>query len=263
MTWREFRPRRYRAAVGRVAVLMPLVAGASWACEVSPTALIEGAGKGLSLLWLFLPPDWSALPDMVPAALSTLAVALIATPVGAVASIVVGLAGARNVAPRWLRTPVRSLLAVERGLPEIVVLLILVAAFGMGPFSGVVALAIGSVGMLGKLVADAVEEVDGRIVDAVACTGATPAQVVRFAVLPTVLPALVTHALFRLEVNVRASVLLGATGAGGIGYELNVAMSQLQYQRGTVAALVSLALVFAVEQLADAGRHWVVGGGPA
>lgn len=263
MTWQDFRLDRYRRPAGQALVLGALVVAAAWACEVSPGAFAEGIGKGLTLAAFFFPPDWSVLPQMIPAAIATLTVALIATPIGAVASIAVGLAAARNVAPRWLRTPMRTIIAVERGLPEIVLLLVLVAAFGVGPFAGVMALSIGSIGMLGKLVADAVEEIDERTVDAVTCVGATRAQVIRFAVLPMVLPSLVTNALFRLEVNLRASVLLGAVGAGGIGYELSVAMSQLEYEKGTVAALVSLVLVFAVERAADACRGRIVGRGLA
>src|SRR5262249_58934995 len=92
-----------------------------------------------------------------------------------------GWARGGNLAPPWMRLTMRSLIALERGVPEIVTLLVLVAAFGMGPFAGVIALVIGSVGMLGKLVADAVEEIDARTVESVACVGATRAQLIRYA----------------------------------------------------------------------------------
>lgn len=254
MTWAEFRLARYRRPLMRGGALAVLVVVAARLCEVSLGGLIDGLGKGLELVGLFVPPDVSVLPDMLEPAVVTLLLALVATPIGAVASVVVGLAAARNVAPRWLRQTARAVIAIERGLPEIVTLLILVAAFGIGPVAGIMALSIASIGMLGKLVADAIEEVDPRVVDAVSCVGATRAQVIRFAVLPLVVPSLVTNALFRLEVNIRASVLLGAVGAGGIGYELSTAMTQLEYPKATVAALTALALVFAVERTADLVR---------
>ena len=254
MTWAEFSLHRYRRHIRGAAVLAGLIAFAAWRCEVSLSDLVKGIAKGASMLGLFLPPDWSAFPQMIVPALQTVLRAAVATPIGAVLSIAFGLAGARNIAPRWMRLPVRSLIALERGIPEIVMSLILVAAFGIGPLAGVVALAIGSIGMLGKLLADAIEEIDPRTVDSVACVGATQAQVIRYAVLPQVMPSLVANSMFRFEVNIRASLLLGAIGAGGIGYELTVAMSQFDYNRATVAVLVSLVLVFTAERCSDALR---------
>jgi len=251
MNWKEFSPGRYGRHLRFVTILTVLVVLAAWQCEVSPSDLMKGIGKGLNMVGFFFPPDWKAFPEMVRPALVTVLICLVATPIGAAFSVIFGLAGARNLSPPWLRLTARSLIAVERGLPEIVILLLLVAAFGLGPFAGVMALAIGSIGMLGKLVGDAIEEVDARVMDSVAAVGATRFQVIRHAVLPEVLPSLVANSIFRFEVNIRASVLLGAVGAGGIGYELNAAMNQLEYSRATVAALTTLALVFLSERASD------------
>jgi phosphonate transport system permease protein len=247
----DFSLTRYRRHVGRAALLVSLVAFTAWQAEVNAHDLLVGFGKGLSMLSLFFPPAWDAFPGMIQPALVTVLIAATATPIGALCSIAFGLAAARNVAPGWLRTPTRAAIALERGIPEIVMLLILVAAFGIGPFSGVVALVIGSIGMLGKLVGDAVEEIDPRTVESVACVGASRAQMIRYAVLPQVLPSLLANSMFRFEVNIRASVLLGAVGAGGIGYELSTAMSQVEYSKATTAALVSFALVLAAERASD------------
>jgi len=259
MRWADFNLRRYAKHRTAVIVSALIVLFAAWECEVSLTDLTNGLRKGLSMLDLFFPPDWSAFARMIQPALATVAVAAIATPIGAACAILVGLAGARNVAPPWLRLTTRSLMALERGVPEIVLLLVLVAAFGMGPFAGVAALVVGSIGMLGKLIADAIEDIDARTVDSVECVGATRAQVIRYGVLPQVLPSIVANTMFRFEVNIRASVLLGAVGAGGIGYELSTAMSQLEYRKATVAAIVSLALVFLAERGSDALRSRVIG----
>jgi len=261
MRWKEFSLARYRRHARPAIVLVALVIAAAWQCEVNFRDLLKGIAKGLSMLAFFFPPEWRAFPEMIHPALVTVIICVIATPIGAALSIFFGLAGARNLAPPWLRLLCRSLIAIERGLPEIVILLILVAAFGLGPFAGIMALAIGSIGMLGKLVSDAIEEIDGRVLDSAAAVGATRLQVIRHVVIPEVLPSLVSHSIFRFEVNVRASVLLGAVGAGGIGYELNAAINQLEYNRATAAALTTLALVFVSERASDFLRARILGGG--
>jgi phosphonate transport system permease protein len=259
MPTQQFTFTRYRRHLLPAVIFVVALVVAAWLSEVNLPDFLKGITKGLSLLSFFFPPDWQAFPDMVKPALVTIVVCLVATPIGTAFSVVFGLAGARNIAPNWLRITSRTVIAAERGLPEIVTLLVLVSAFGLGPFAGVMALAIGSIGMLGKLIADAVEEIDPRILDATAAVGATHWQVIRHAVLPEVLPALVANSIFRFEVNIRASVLLGAVGAGGIGYELNAAINQLEYSRATVAALISLFLVFFSERVSDRLRSGVLG----
>src|SRR5580704_10976859 len=160
------------------------IVAAGYLSEVNLADFLKGISKGVSLLSSFFPPDWSALKSLIRPALETIGICLVATPIGAAVSIFFGLAGARNIAPPWLRITSRSLIAVERGLPELVSLLVLVAAFGLGPFAGLMALAIGSIGMLGKLLADSIEEIDPRILDSVAAVGATRGQVIRHAVIP-------------------------------------------------------------------------------
>ncbi len=186
----DYSPDRYRCQAVPAILLAGLVLAAARQCEVSLSDLARGVTKGFFLLALFFPPDWSAFPEMVRPAIVTILICVAATPIGAALSIVFGLAGARNLAPPWLRFCSRSLIAAERGIPEIVILLLLVAAFGLGPPAGVMALAVGSIGMLGKLVGDAIEEIDSRTMDSVAATGATRLQVIRHAVLPEILPSL-------------------------------------------------------------------------
>ncbi|MEN9842131.1 MAG: phosphonate transporter, permease protein PhnE, partial [Verrucomicrobiota bacterium] len=170
-------------------VLVPLIVLSAWLCQVRLSGVVDGLSKGFEVLRFFFPPDWSSLQEMAGPALITVLLAALATPLGVILSLGFGLAGARNLAPNWLRTPARALIGVERALPEIIVLLLLVAALGVGPLPGVIALAIGSVGMLGKLFADAIEEIDPKVLESVACVGATRWQVIRHAVLPEVMPA--------------------------------------------------------------------------
>jgi len=258
----DFSPRRYAKHVWGAVVLSAAVLVASWRSEVNFGDLAKASGKAATLVGLFFPPDWESFPKMIGPAFITVLIAAVATPIGTLCALAFGLASARNVSPPWLRLTTRSLMALERGIPEIILVLVLVAAFGIGPFTGVVALTIASIGMLGKLVGDAIEEIDTATVESVACVGATRGQLIRYAVLPQVMPSLLTNAMFRFEVNIRASVLLGAIGSGGIGYELMLSMNQLEYHKTTVAVVVSLLLVFLAERLSDAIRsHLLEGGG--
>ena len=254
-------PPRLRKPLLVLLVLGGLVVVSARLCKVDLAEFVPGLAKGVEVLRVFFPPDWSSLQEMVGPALVTVLLAAVATPLGVLLSFFFGLAGARNLSPGWLRSTARTLIGVERALPEIIVLLLLVAALGVGPFPGVLALAIGSVGMLGKLFADAIEELDAKVLESVGSVGATHSQIIRFAVLPEVMPALLSHSIFRFEVNLRASVLLGAVGAGGIGFELQKAMALLEYERAMMAVLVTLLLVFGAERISDYLRRRVLDGG--
>jgi phosphonate transport system permease protein len=260
MIWNDFSTQRYTKHVRGAMFVLAAVLVAAWRSEVNLGDLARAAGKASGLVGLFFPPDWESFPRMIEPAFVTVLIAAVATPIGTLCAVAFGLASARNVSPPWLRLTTRSLIALERGVPEIVMVLILVAAFGIGPFTGVVALTIGSIGMLGKLVGDAIEEIDAATVESVACVGATRGQLIRYAVLPQVMPALLTNSLFRFEVNIRASVLLGAIGSGGIGYELMQSMNQLEYHKTSVAVVVSLLLVCLAERLSDLIRSRVLEG---
>jgi len=256
----RYGPRKFLRLLPATSVLLVLVGVSLYLCEASLGALFSGLAQGVEVLRFMFPPDWSAFGEMVGPALVTLFLALVATPLGVFVSIFFGLGAASNIAPPALRTVCRGLIATERALPEIVILVLLVAALGIGPVPGVFALAIGSIGMLGKLLADALEEVDPAVVDSVRSVGATRWQVIRYAYLPEVMPALIANSIFRFEINIRASVLLGAVGAGGIGYELSYAMAVLEYERATTAIIVTLLLVFGAERLSDFLRKRILKG---
>jgi phosphonate transport system permease protein len=115
--------------------------------------------------------------------------------------------------------------------------------------AGVVALSIGCIGMLGKLLADIIEEIDPITLESIESVGGNKVQVIIFGVLPQILPNIISYALFRFEINIRLSVLLGAVGAGGIGYELDYSFGMLQYDRASTAIIIIITMVFAVERL--------------
>ena len=220
-------------------------------CRVNFDIFQSGMIEGLSFLTELFPPDLSAFSEMIYPAFETILIALLATIFGAVFSFAFALAGAANLSPGWMKTISRFAMATERALPEIIIILLLVAVLGLGPFPGVVALAVGCLGMLGRLYADAIEEVNPKTIEAVVSVGASKMQIIQYVILPEVLPSVISNTLFRLEINIRLSVLLGAVGAGGIGYEIFYSFQLLEYERATTAIIVVLALVFMSERLSD------------
>jgi phosphonate transport system permease protein len=248
-----------QALVGIVLAL--LVAVTAWRCEVHMGTFLTGIGKGIPVVGMFFPPEWSGLVGMLQPVGVTIVLAIIATILGMCFSLPCALAASSNLAPAPLRLAMRSFIALERGLPEIIQLLLLVAVFGLGAIPGLVALSLSSIGMLAKLLADAIEEIEPHMLEAVAATGASGSQVIRYAVIPQILPALFANGLFRFEFNVRAGVILGAVGGGGIGYVMSTAMRSMEYERACMATLLTLTLVFCAERLSDLLRSRILGGG--
>jgi phosphonate transport system permease protein len=248
-----------RLAAFLLFAILTLLAGK--VCGVNFGDLKASVSKGTPLLALFFPPAWSDVPSLLQPILVTMVLAISATVLGTLFSFPCALAASSNIAPRWLRLTTRCIIGFERGLPEIVLLLFAVVAIGLGALPGLIALSISSVGMLAKLLADATEEIEPQLLESISVTGASHWQMIRYAVLPQILPSLLANALFRFEVNVRAAVLLGAVGAGGIGYELYIAMSALEYRRATIAIGASLLLVIISERTADFFRARILGGG--
>jgi phosphonate transport system permease protein len=242
-------------------VLLVLVALTAWRCEVHMKTFVLGIDKGLPLVGMFFPPEWSGMVGMLQPLGVTTVMAMAATILGMCLSLPCALAASSNLAPPPLRLMMRAFIALERGLPEIVQMLLLIAIFGLGPIPGLVALSFSSIGMLAKLLADAIEEIEPHMLEAVAGTGATRSQVIRYAVIPQILPALFANGLFRFEFNVRAGVILGAVGAGGIGYIMSTAMNSMDYQRACMATLLTLALVFITERVSDFFRGRILAGG--
>ena len=216
--------------------------------EVDPRALVEGLGGVARLVADGLPPDPAALPSAGLAVLQTVDIALVATVVATLLAIPFGAAAARpRTGGQLLSAPIRAVAAFLRAIPDLVWALVFVAAVGLGPFAGVLALTVHSLGMLVRLFAESIEEMDGGPAEALLAAGATRAQVFSHAVVPELLPTLGSLALYRLEQNVRSSLVLGFVGAGGIGFQLLSAMEEFQYRQASMLLLVLFALVTVFE----------------
>ncbi len=252
--------KRYSSILIPSTLLALLLWGGLKVCRVDLTVIIKGIPRGIELFSHMFPPDWGKIPGLIEPALETLQIAFVGTVLGGFLSFFIGLVAAKNIhSIRTLRDTVRVLLSAERALPDLIVMLFFVAIVGLGAFPGVMALVASSVGMLGKLFADAIEEVDPRPLESLEALGATKAQIIHFAVLPQILPSLVANTLYRFEVNIRMSILLGVVGAGGIGFYLVTSIRLMRYQEAMAAILIILVLVTLCEKSAEIIRKRIIG----
>ena len=199
------------------------------------------------------------LPRWLDAIRETLEMAALATVFGAVGATLASFLCARNLMP-WapVRFVVRRALEVIRTLPDLVLALILVAAFGAGPTAGVIALTVSTVGILGKLFAEINEEVDPRQLEALDAAGAGLLTRIRFGLIPQVLPNYASYSLLRLEGNVAAAGALGIVGAGGIGLELQRAITYTEFSTYLAILLLLVSVIFVIDLTSEAIRHRLI-----
>jgi phosphonate transport system permease protein len=252
------------------------VAAAAVVAEVSPIAFLEGLPNALDYAGRTVPAIRAAspladlaawmwgLPKWLRLLADTLVIAFVGTALATLVAVPASFVAARNLAPApWPSITARRVLEVARGVPELVYALVFVFAFGLGALPGVLAVAVHTVGALGKLFAEAVEAVDTGPIDGVRATGAGWLQVMRFAVLPQVAPAYLSYALLRFEINVRAAAIVGFVGAGGIGMELYLVIRQFIYPDISALVLLLVATVAVIDVACERVRHRLLGGAVA
>jgi phosphonate transport system permease protein len=197
------------ATAAAVFVAVVVLAWLLWETGADPVRLARGLPWIAEFVRRMLPPDLRVLPAALAGALTTVQIALLGTAVAAALALPLGFASARNVAPPALFHPARALLNLFRSVDTLVYALVFVAAVGLGPFPGVLAVVAYTTTSLAKLYSEAIEGIDPGPVDAIASTGATRLQVLRFGVLPQVVPLFLSYVLYRLETNIRAATVLG------------------------------------------------------
>lgn len=221
--------------------------------------LARGLPYIADVLGRMFPPNWAYMDRLWTPVAETIQIAAWGTLLGVALALPVTFLAARNLAPRpWIFHAMRQVLNALRGINEIIFALIFVAAVGLGPFAGVLALAIHGAGMLGKFFAEAIEEVDAGPVEAIRATGARPLQVIAFGVLPQAWPSWIAATLYRFEVNLRAATILGMVGAGGIGFELVSSLKLFQYEDTAMCVLTILAMVMLTDWLSSRLRARVL-----
>lgn len=206
----------------------------------------------------FLHPDFTNWKTYIGAMWLTIQIALWGTLLAIVLAVPLGLAAARNVSPPWIQQPVRRFLDLLRAVPDLVVGTIFIVAVGLGPFAGVLAIAVNTGGVLGKLFSEAVETIDPRPVEGVRATGAAPLQEVVWGVIPQVAPLWTSYALYRFESNSRSATVLGLIGAGGIGQLLFDSLNGFAYSQTAAIVIVIIVAVSLIDLLSQAMRSRLV-----
>lgn len=218
--------------------------------QARPQDLITGARGMADIISRSMPPAFDQfVPTLMPV-LETLDLAIFGTVVGVLLAFPLSILAARNLTPgRPFYFAARAVVGLTRAVPDLVWALLFVTAVGLGPFPGALALAVHSVGMLGRLFAEVIEDIDMGPVEALSLTGASRLQVLTHAVVPRVLPSLLGIALFRFDENLRSSLVLGFVGAGGIGFQLLTAMNLFQYQTVSFLLIITFVLVAGAERI--------------
>lgn len=226
----------------------------SWRDLLVPLPLADEQARTRQRWW-----DNTFPQTVIGATLETVQMALAGTFLALLVAFPVGFLAARNTTPhRFVYYGVRTFLNLVRTIPDLALGLLFVAAVGLGAFAGTLALAVHTATVLGKLLSESVENIDEGVVEAIRATGAGYTQILSFAVLPQILPDLISFTLYRLETNIRAASVLGLIGAGGIGYLMNTSFRTFQYQEAAAIVLVLIALVMLVDYLSSRLRARVV-----
>ena len=257
-------PPRFSASLirrGLLVLTLFVLASASFVgTEVSLVSFVEGIPSMLSLVSEMWPPDFSRLGSVSLSMLTTLQIAFAGTFVGLGVSLLLGVLGSRSQGPAaWLRHLVVVGLAGVRTVPELLWALIFVVAVGPGSFAGVLAICMDTLGFAGRFFAEAFDEIDPKPQEALRVHGASQLLVLSGAAIPLALPSLIHTSLYSLERALRASVVLGIVGAGGIGIELKAKMDLFEYRQASAIILCILVVVVAVEVLGTLVRNRIQG----
>ncbi len=226
--------------------------------DVNWNRVVLGMERAQVVFSGFLRPDfisrWQFIQGGV---LESLTMTVVATVLGVALSIPFAFGAARNIAPMPVYLFCRAVIAVSRSLQEIVIAIIFVVMVGFGPLAGVLTLAFASIGFLGKLLAEDIEDIEPTQLEAIEATGGSWFQAMGYGVVPQIMPRFVGLSVYRLDINFRESAVIGIVGAGGIGGALNTAIAR--YEFGTTAAiiLVIVALVYLGEYASGVIRQKV------
>ena len=242
---------------------------------LDPFALVQGADHMWDFLTRMFPPDLSYILFLGRATVETIQIAVWGTLLAVVFSIPLSLLAARNTTPliripwfneHWERLGLhllvfhatRMFLNVLRGINELIFALIFVSAVGLGPFAGVLAIAVHATGMLSKFCGEEIEGVDRGQVEAMQATGASKMQVILFAVIPQAIPAFISYSIFRFDVSIRSATVLGLVGAGGLGFSLIKTLKLFKYHETATCILVIFLLVWVTDWVCSKWRAKVI-----
>jgi phosphonate transport system permease protein len=250
---------------------------AIWAAWLAATAVFVFCFQFISekTIWAFVldapaqagdlgarmvPPDWSYIRQLWRPLWDTLNIATIGTLISVLLAVPVAYCAARNTTPSvtLVRPIALFIIVASRSINSLIWALMLVTIVGPGVFAGIIAIGLRSIGFCAKLLYEAIEEIDEAQVEAVRATGASNAQTTVYGIVPQVLPAFAGISVFRWDINIRESTVLGLVGAGGIGLELNAAITQLYWTQVSLILLVIIGTVILGEWVSAKVRHAII-----
>jgi phosphonate transport system permease protein len=207
-----------------------------------------------------VPPDWLYINQLWRPIWDTLNIATLGTVIGIILAVPVAYCAARNTTPSatLIRPIALFIIVASRSINSLIWALMLVTIVGPGVFAGIIAIGLRSIGFCAKLLYEAIEEIDESQVEAVRATGASGAQVTVYGIVPQVMPAFAGISVFRWDINIRESTVLGLVGAGGIGLELEAAITQLYWTQVSLMLLVIIATVILSEWVSAKVRHAII-----
>ena len=229
--------------------------------EFSPARLISGLSQLGWITMMMIPPDpGSSLPLYLSALGETLSIALLGTTIAAIFALPVSLLAARNIIPsNLIRFPVRRFLDSIRGVDTLIWALVWINVVGLGPFAGVLAIAVSDFGAFGKLFSEAIEAADKKQVEGIRASGGSALHEIRFGLLPQVLPVIAGQVLYFIESNTRSATIIGIVGAGGIGLQLAEQIRVLEWQKVSFLILMILIAVAAIDWISSKLRFAIIG----
>jgi phosphonate transport system permease protein len=229
--------------------------------DFSPARMWSGLRQLGWITMLMLPPDpGSSLPLYLKALGETLSIALLGTTLAAVFALPVGLLAAKNIVPSSIfRFPVRRIFDSIRGVDTLIWALVWINVVGLGPFAGVLAIAVSDFGVFGKLFSEAIEAADKKQVEGIRAAGGNALHEIRFGLMPQVLPVIAGQVLYFFESNTRSATIIGIVGAGGIGLQLAEQIRVLEWQKVSFLILMILVAVAAIDWISSKLRFAIIG----
>ena len=249
----------------RWVIALVIVVATVWSVsglQVTLDRLLGAPGDAWAILRQMTPPAFSEVYERgaLGKILESVYIAWVGTIIGAALSLPLAFLAAHNVAPHWVRVPIRQLFNAIRAVPELILAVIFIPITGLGAWAGTMAIGIHSIGTLGKWAAESIESIDDGPIEAVEACGGRWASEMRWAVLPQVMPNIASYWLFRFEINVRASAVLGMIGAGGVGSELVLHLSFRNFPAACAVLLMTITVVLTIDTVSAAVRRRIIRG---
>ena len=246
--------RPFESSLGAKLLALAIIVYACYALgqlDFSWPRFVKGIDNGARFLDRMFPPSFKNWDQLLTGFIESMQIAVLATFFGVLISLPIAILGARNLMPSWATWPARLVVTLCRAFNPVIVAIIFIKAVGFGALAGVLALVLGSIGFVGKLFMEAIEEISMKQIEAIRATGAPFASVVAFGVLPQVMGRLVGFCTYQLDANLRNSTMVGIVGAGGIGGTLFAAFQRFEYDFVLAILITIIAVVLLGELLAN------------